>query len=45
MKAIVKTDPGHGVQFLDVPTPKIGNSDVLVKIKAASICGTDLHIY
>ena len=29
----------------DVPMPKVGPNDVLIKIKKAAICGTDLHIY
>lgn len=45
MKAIVKQNPGYGAELLDIPIPKIGDNDVLIKVKAASICGTDLHIY
>lgn len=45
MKAIVKTKHDVGAELLDVPMPKIGDYDVLVKVKATSICGTDLHIY
>ncbi len=29
----------------DVPVPKVGTNDVLIKIKKTAICGTDLHIY
>jgi threonine 3-dehydrogenase len=29
----------------DVRVPQIGLTDVLVKVKVASVCGTDLHIY
>lgn len=29
----------------DVPEPKIGDSDVLIKVRKASICGTDINIY
>lgn len=38
----------HGPNDLrveDVPLPKIGAGDLLVKILSASICGTDLRIY
>ncbi len=45
MKAVVKTERKRGAEFLDVPEPQIGKTDVLVKVKAAAICGTDLHIY
>lgn len=33
------------MEFLNVPTPKTGSRDVLIKVKLASICGTDVHIY
>jgi len=45
MKALVKTEKGVGAELIDVPKPEIGPNDVLVKVKTASICGTDLHIY
>lgn len=46
MKAVVKTKPEeNGTEILDVPEPKVGDNDVLVKVKYASICGTDVHIY
>ncbi len=46
MKALVKYDHGHGnMEIRDVEIPSIKDSEVLVKVKAASICGTDLHIY
>jgi threonine 3-dehydrogenase len=45
MKAIVKTAPGDGnLEVRTVPIPKIGPRDILVKVKAAAICGTDVHI-
>ncbi|MEO0182497.1 MAG: alcohol dehydrogenase catalytic domain-containing protein, partial [candidate division WOR-3 bacterium] len=45
MKAIVKTKPETGAELLDVPIPTPGPNEVLVKVLATSICGTDLHIY
>jgi threonine 3-dehydrogenase len=45
MRAIVKTAPGSGFELLDVPRPEVGEDDVLIQVKATSICGTDLHIY
>lgn len=45
MKAVVKTNPGLGAEFLDREDPKPGKRDVIVKVKATSICGTDVHIY
>src|SRR3989454_9207220 len=45
MQAIVKTEPKPGAQLREVPAPEIGPKDVLVRVRAASVCGTDLHIY
>ncbi len=45
MKALVKKYPEKGIWMEDVPVPKIGVNDVLIKIKKTAICGTDLHIY
>src|SRR5690348_1931078 len=45
MLAVVKPEPKPGAEVRDVAIPKIGLTDVLVKVKVASVCGTDLHIY
>jgi D-arabinose 1-dehydrogenase-like Zn-dependent alcohol dehydrogenase len=45
MQAIVKPKAAPGSELRQVPRPEIGPTDVLVKVKVASICGTDLHIY
>src|SRR3990167_221224 len=45
MKGLKKTTSEVGIQLLDIPKPKIGHNDVLIKIKKTAICGTDLHIY
>jgi threonine 3-dehydrogenase len=45
MLAVVKPQAKPGVEIRDVALPKIGRTDVLVRVKVASICGTDLHIY
>jgi threonine 3-dehydrogenase len=45
MKAVVKATPGPGFVAAEVPIPTIGPDEVLVKVRAASICGTDLHVY
>ena len=31
--------------MVDVPIPEIGPDEVLIKVRATSICGTDVHIY
>jgi threonine 3-dehydrogenase len=45
MKAVRKMQPARGLQMDTVAVPPIGPTDVLVRVKTASICGTDLHIY
>ncbi len=45
MLALTKTRPGPGVELVERPIPTPGPGEVLVRVKAASICGTDLHIY
>jgi threonine 3-dehydrogenase len=45
MKALRKTKAAKGLEIQTVPVPTIGATDVLVRVKATSICGTDLHIY
>lgn len=45
MKAVVKTKPEPGAELIEIETPTPGPDQVLVKVLATSICGTDLHIY
>jgi threonine 3-dehydrogenase len=45
MQALRKPRPERGAALEKVPIPTIGPTDVLVRVRAASICGTDLHIY
>lgn len=45
MKALVKLKPEKGVWMDEVPLPKVGVNDVLIKVVKSAICGTDLHIY
>jgi threonine 3-dehydrogenase len=45
MQALVKAQPAPGAQLEQRPRPALGPNDVLVAVQAASICGTDLHIY
>lgn len=46
MKQIIKAEPiCGGLQLIEVPVRKPKEDEVLVKINAAAICGTDLHIY
>jgi len=45
MKALRKMRPERGAQLEAVSIPTIAPTEVLVRVRAASICGTDLHIY
>ncbi len=45
MKAVVKTRPELGAQLQDKPIPKPESDWLIVKVRATSICGTDVHIY
>lgn len=45
MKALVKKQGGPGLVLEEVPEPKLGINDVLIRVKRTGICGTDLHIY
>lgn len=45
MKALVKSKAEKGIWMEEVPLPAVGPNDVLIKIRKAAICGTDLHIY
>ncbi len=46
MKAVMKLARGPGnVGVKDIPEPAPAAGQVLVKVAAAGICGTDLHIY
>ena len=48
MKAVVKSAPidgSAGTEIRDCPVPKPGPDEVLIRVAAAAICGTDKHIY
>ena len=46
MKAAVKLRPApKATEVQDVPMPTIADDEVLIRIRIASICGTDVHIY
>jgi threonine 3-dehydrogenase len=45
MMAVVKTKPAMGAELMEVNLPRIADDEVLVKVSATSICGTDVHIY
>jgi threonine 3-dehydrogenase len=45
MKAICKSRREPGLWLEDIEAPRPGINDVLIRVKRAGICGTDVHIY
>ncbi|MGY6555384.1 MAG: L-threonine 3-dehydrogenase [Wenzhouxiangella sp.] len=45
MRALVKAKAAPGVEMREVPRPRVGANEVLIKLEKTAICGTDLHIY
>ncbi|MBC7791703.1 MAG: L-threonine 3-dehydrogenase [Anaerolineae bacterium] len=45
MQALVKESPGSGFVLKDVPEPSIRDDEVLIRVRRAGVCGTDVHIY
>ena len=45
MRALVKETAGPGMALKDVPEPKIRDDEVLIRVRRAGVCGTDVHIY
>jgi threonine 3-dehydrogenase len=45
MQAVVKLQPGPGASLREVDRPAPGAGEILVRVRAAAICGTDSHIY
>ena len=45
MKAVVKKHPNVGAELVDIPIPKIDPHEVLIRVKATAVCGTDVHIF
>jgi threonine 3-dehydrogenase len=44
MKAIMKTEPRPGIQLEEIPVPPISQDEVLIRVKAVGICGSDVQI-
>jgi threonine 3-dehydrogenase len=45
VRALAKLRPGPGLELVDRPTPEPGPGEVLLRMDAASICGTDHHLF
>lgn len=45
MYALVKTGPSPGIDYVELDVPQPGPSEVLIRVEAAAICGSDLNFY
>ena len=45
MKAVAKTRRAVGAELIEADLPPIGPNEVLVKVRATAICGSDAHVY
>ena len=44
MRALIKEKAAPGAAIREVPIPEPGPGELLVRVEAASVCGTDVHI-
>ncbi|HVM81419.1 MAG TPA: zinc-dependent alcohol dehydrogenase family protein [Stellaceae bacterium] len=44
MRAMAMTEPGKRLELREMPRPRPGPREVLVKVNACGVCRTDLHI-
>src|SRR5258707_10140650 len=44
MRAMVLHKPGEPLSLSDLPVPKVGAGQVLVRAHACAVCRTDLHV-
>ncbi|HJU89136.1 MAG TPA: L-threonine 3-dehydrogenase [Gemmatimonadaceae bacterium] len=45
MRALIKDSPAPGFTLTSVPEPTIRDDEVLIRVRRAGVCGTDVHIY
>ncbi len=45
MKAVRKLKRDKGAELVEIKIPEISSDEILIKVLATSICGTDVHIY
>jgi threonine 3-dehydrogenase len=45
MHALVKARSAPGIDLQEIAKPTPGPNDILIRVKRAAICGTDMHIY
>jgi threonine 3-dehydrogenase len=45
MKALTKAQPEPGATLVEMDPPRIQKDEVLIEVKSAAVCGTDVHFY
>ncbi len=45
MKALRKTATAPGFTLAEIPVPEIRDNEVLIRVRRAGVCGTDVHIH
>ena len=45
LRALVKESPAVGFVLKDVPVPAFRDDEVLIRVRRAGVCGTDVHIH
>jgi len=45
LQALVKASTSEGFELRDVPVPAIRDDEVLIRVRRAGVCGTDVHIH
>jgi threonine 3-dehydrogenase len=45
VKALVKEKAAPGFSLREVPEPRVRDDEVLIRVRRAGVCGTDVHIY
>lgn len=45
MRAVLKPTAAPGFALADVPEPEPGAGELLLRVEAASVCGSDVHLY
>jgi propanol-preferring alcohol dehydrogenase len=44
MRAMVLEEPGQPLRLADLPEPRAGDGQILIRVRACGVCRTDLHI-
>mgnify|MGYP002737230768 FL=1 len=45
MRALRKMHEGPGLELVEIPVPEPGWGQVLIRVQATGLCGTDLHLF